>query len=218
MVYVGVDWSEQHHDVCVLDPQGLVLARARVPDGIAGMAQLHAELADHVENPDQVVVGIEIDRGLLVGSLCAVGYQVIAINPLSVDRYRDRHATSGAKSDAGDAKVLADIVRTDAHNHRPVAGDSDLAGEVKLLARAHHNLIWERQRLVNRLRNALREFYPQALKAFGTDLAGLDAVGVLRVAPTPSQGRQLSRFKIQKGGSRQTAQRRPALRTDSAGA
>lgn len=227
MVYVGVDWSEQHHDICVLDPQGQVLARARVPDGIAGMAQLHAEVADHVENPDQVMVGIEIDRGLLVGSLCAAGYQVIAINPLSVDRYRDRHATSGAKSDVGDAKVLADIVRTDAHNHRPVAGDSDLAEEVKLLARAHHNLIWERQRLVNRLRNALREFYPQALRAFGTDLAGIDAVGVLRVAPTPSQGRQLSRSKIQKAISaagrlrnvgRRSEQIQQALRSEQLGA
>jgi len=62
---------------------------------------------------------------------------VFAINPLSVDRYRDRHATSGAKSDPGDAKVLADLVRTDRHNHRPVAGDSELAESIKLIARTH---------------------------------------------------------------------------------
>lgn len=82
-----------------------------------------------------MIVGIEIDRGLLVGALVAAGYRVFAINPLSVDRYRDRHATSGAKSDPGDAKVLADLVRTDRHNHWPVAGDSELAESIKLIAR-----------------------------------------------------------------------------------
>ena len=80
-----------------------------------------------------VVVGIEIDRGLVVWSLLAAGYEVYAINPMASARYRDRHATSGAKSDPGDAKVLADLVRTDRHNHRPIAGDSDLAEGVKLL-------------------------------------------------------------------------------------
>jgi transposase len=198
LIFVGIDWSEQHHDICLIDQQGAMLAKRRVADGIQGVAELHGLIAYHAADPEQVTVGIETDRGLLVGSLCAAGYRVIAINPLSVDRYRDRHSTSGAKSDPGDAKVLADIVRTDAHNHRPVAGDSVLAEGVKLLSRAHHNLIWERQRHVNRLRNALREFYPQALEAFGTDLAGVDAVGVLGVAPTPELGRSLSRSKIQK--------------------
>ena len=68
------------------------------------------------------MVGIELDRGLLVSALVAAGYQVVAVNPLQASRYRKRHGTSGAKSDRGDAKVLADLVRTDRHNHRPVAG------------------------------------------------------------------------------------------------
>ena len=87
---------------------------------------------------------------MLVGALVAAGYEVFAINPLSVDRYRDRHSTSGAKSDPGAAKVLADIVRTDRHNHRQVAGDSELAEAVKLLARTHQNFVWQRQRHINR--------------------------------------------------------------------
>jgi hypothetical protein len=127
VIFVGIDWSERHHDICVLNADGDALARARVPDGIEGMAELHGLLASHAEEPEEVIVGIETDRGLLVSALVAAEYQVYAINPLSVDRYRDRHATSGAKSDPGDAKVLADIVRTDRHNHRPVAGDSELA-------------------------------------------------------------------------------------------
>jgi transposase len=196
VIFVGIDWSERHHDICMLDEQGTRLGGGRVPDGIEAIAELHAMLASHAEEPEEVVVGIETDRGLLVGALVAAGYRVYAINPLSVDRYRDRHATSGAKSDAGDAKVLADIVRTDLHNHRPVAGDSELAEEVKLLARAHQTFCWERQRHANRLRSALREFYPAALQAFGTELASSDAVAILTLAPTPELGRRLSRSKI----------------------
>lgn len=196
VVFVGIDWSERHHDVCVVDAGGEVLERGRVPDGVEGVAKLHEMFAEHADEPMDLVVGIETDRGLLVGALVGAGYQVFAINPLSVDRYRDRHRTSGAKSDPEDARVLADIVRTDRHNHRPVAGDSELSEGIKLLARTHQSFIWERQRQVNRLRNALREFYPTALEAFGTDLRSADAVAVLTLAPTPALGRRLSRSKI----------------------
>src|SRR5205814_1491959 len=176
--------------------RGIQLAKVRIPEGMEGVVRLHETIADHAEEPEEVIVGIEIDRGLLVGALVAAGYQVFAINPLSVDRYRDRHTTSGAKSDPGDAKVLADIVRTDRHNHREVAGDSELAEGIKLLARTHQSFCWERQRHVNRLRPALREFYPGALETFGTELASPDAIAVLTVAPTPELGRRLSRSKI----------------------
>jgi transposase len=197
LVFVGIDWSEKHHDVCIVNREGEILSKARIPEGIEGVAQLHALVAEHAEKPADAIVGIETDRGLLVGALVAAGHEVFAINPLSVDRYRDRHTTSGAKSDPGDAKLLADIVRTDRHNHRPVAGDSDLAAAIKLLARAHQSFIWERQRHVNRLRNALREFYPQALEAFGTAaLADRDAVALLSLAPTPEAGRRLSRSQV----------------------
>jgi len=207
VIFVGIDWSERHHDVCVVDEHGEVLASARVLEGIQGVVKLHEVIADHAEEPEEVIVGIEIDRGLLVGALVAAGYRVFAINPLSVDRYRDRHATSGAKSDPGDAKVLADLVRTDRHNHRPVAGDSELAESIKLIARTHQGFIWERQRHVNRLRSALREFYPQAVEAFGTELASADAIAVLKIAPTPELGRRLSRSKIA-AALRRTGRRR----------
>ena len=196
VIFVGIDWSEHHHDVCLVDERGTQLAKGRVPEGMQGVVRLHEMIADHAQEPEEVIVGIEIDRGLLVGALVAAGYRVFAINPMSVDRYRDRRATSGAKSDPGDAKVLADLVRTDRHNHRPVAGDSELAESIKLIARTHQSFVWERQRHVNRLRSALREFYPHALQAFGTELASADAIAVLGVAPTPELGRRLSRSKI----------------------
>ena len=139
--------------------------------------------------PARSSIGIETDRGLWVQALVAAGYQVYAINPLAVARYRDRHNVAGAKSDAGDAKVLADLVRTDRHNHRPIAGDSPDAEAIKVLARGHQNLIWARNRHTNQLRNALREYYPAALEAFA-DLADRDALAVLGRAPTPDAGRR----------------------------
>jgi transposase len=114
-----------------------MLAKKRVPDGLEGVRQVHEVIAEHADDPSQVVVGIETDRGLFVQALVAGGYQVYAINPFAVSRYRDRHTVSGAKSDPGDAKVLAELVRTDRQNHRLIAGDSELADAVKILARAH---------------------------------------------------------------------------------
>jgi transposase len=116
-----------------------------------------------------VVVGIETDRGLLVGALVAAGYQVVAVNPLAASRYRERHTISRAKSDRGDARMLADLVRTDRHYHRLAKGDSGLAEAVKVLARSHQQLVWTRQRQANMLRSALRAFYPAAVAAFGGD-------------------------------------------------
>lgn len=204
-VFLGVDWAEDHHDLCLLDQAGLVLATRRIPDGIEGVAILHALAAEHVEDPEQVVVGIETDHGLLASSLVAADYQVFAVNPMSVARYRDRHHSSRAKSDKSDAKLLADLVRTDRHNHRRATPDSELLEAIKVLARGHQNLIWARQRLTNQLRSALRDYYPGALAAFD-DLHHHDALAMLTKAPTPTQGRQLSTTQIKaalKQGGRQ---------------
>ncbi len=212
MIFVGDDWAEDHHDVAVVDEAGKVLARRRLPEGVAGLGGFHELVAAHADDPAQVVVGIETDRGLWVAALVAAGYQTYAVNPLSVARYRERHGTSGAKSDHGDAATLADMVRTDRHHHRTVAGDSDDAQALKVLARAHQRLIWDRQRQVNRCRSLLREFFPAALDAFGTDLAHPDALGVLGRAPTPSAGARLSVSAISAAVRRGGRQRNIAAR------
>src|SRR5271165_4684577 len=211
MIFVGDDWAEEHHDVFLMDEAGRRLGSRRLPEGLAGIGQLHELIAGHAEESDQVVIGIETDRGLWVGALVAAGYQVYAINPLAVARYRDRHHVSGAKSDASDAKLLADLVRTDRHNHRPVAGDSADAEAIKVLARAHQSLIWTRTRHTNVLRNALREYYPAALVAFD-DLAHGDALGVLDRAPSPAQGAHLPVSAIQSALKRGGRQRNIAAR------
>jgi transposase len=224
LIFVGNDWSEDHHDVEVQDEQGRRLARRRLPEGVAGVTALHDLLVAVVDDPEEVVVGIETDRGLWVAALVGAGYQVYAVNPKAVARYRERYGGgSGAKSDPGDAHVLADLVRTDRHNHRPVAGDSPQVEAVKVLARAQQRLVWARRRQINALRATLHEFYPAALAAFGEDLAHPDALAVLERAPTPHQGRALSVAAIaaalRRGGRRRyvdtTAQEiRVALRSE----
>jgi transposase len=199
VLFIGNDWAEAHHDIEIVDEDGRRLARRRLPEGVEGLAALHGLVADHLEEdaePEQVVIGIETDRGPWVGALIAAGYTVYAVNPLQVARYRERHGTSGAKSDPGDAHVLAELVRLDRAHHRPVAGDSAVAEHVKVLTRTHQSMIWARQRQGNALRSMLREFYPAALAAFGDELAGRDALAILAIAPSPEAGRRLSHAKI----------------------
>src|ERR1700682_3495026 len=211
MLFVGDDWAEDHHDVYLMNDTGERLASRRLPEGLAGIGRLHELIAEHAKDPAQVVIGIETDRGLWVDALTAADYQVFAVNPLAAARYRDRHHVSGAKSDASDAKLLADLVRTDRHNHRPIAGDSADAEAIKVLARAHQSLIWTRTRHTNALRSALREYYPAALEAF-EDLAHGDALGVLHRAPAPEQGAHLPLTAIQSALKRGGRQRNIAAR------
>jgi len=198
VLFAGDDWAEDHHDVELQDEAGRVLARARLPEGIAGITRLHAligQFAGPDTEPGEVAVGIETDRGLWVTALRAAGYVIYAINPRQVSRYRGRHGTSGAKSDKADAHTLADMVRTDAHQLRAVAGDSAEAEAVKVAARAHQTLTWDRTRQVQRLRAALREYFPVALDAF-EDLAAPDCLELLAKAPDPASAARLTRGQI----------------------
>ena len=213
-LYVGDDWAEDHHDVHLMDesgraPRRQAAARRRRGGHRAARTGRRARLRDRAKSS----IGIETDRGPWVSALVAAGYHVYAINPRSASRYRDRHHVGGAKSDAGDARLLADLVRTDRHNHREVAGDSDEAGAVRILARAHQQLIWDRVRQTNRLRNALREYFPGALEAF-PELAHGDAVGVLSSAPGPREAARLSisqiRSALRRGGRQRNIERRAA--------
>src|SRR5271166_850056 len=197
-LFVGDDWAEDHHDVELMDERGRVLARGRLPEGVAGIARLHEligqQLGEDGEDAE-VVIGIETDHGPWVGALVAAGYTVYGVNPLQASRYRERHGVSGAKSDRGDAHMLTDMVRTDSHQLRAVAGDSPDAGAVKVVARAHKTLIWERTRQVQRLRHQLREYFPAALEAFA-DLDAPDALELLGKAPDPAKAAKLTRAQI----------------------
>jgi transposase len=198
VLFVGDDWAEDHHDIEVQDEAGRVLARARLPEGIAGITRLHAligQFAGPDTEPGEVAVGIETDRGLWVMALRAAGYAVYAINPRQVARYRERHGTSGAKSDKADAHAMAGMVRADSRQLRPVAGDSAGAQAIKVAARAHQTLIWEQTRQVQRMRHQLREYFPAALAAF-EELDAPDALELLARAPDPARAARLTRAQV----------------------
>jgi len=197
-LFVGDDWSEAHHDVELMDATGQRLAKARLPEGVVGMARLHAMIGEQLgEDAEaaEVVIGIETDRGPWVVALVAAGYTVYGINPLQVARYRERHSVSGAKSDAADGHTLADMVRTDSHQLRPVAADTPQAEAVKVVTRAHKTLIWERTRHTQRLRHALRDYFPAAVEAF-EDLDAADTLELLARAPDPASASRLTIAQI----------------------
>jgi transposase len=198
VLFVGDDWSEEHHDVELQDETGRRLGKAKLEEGIAGIARLHAMIGEHLDTgagAGQVMVGIETDRGPWVQALLAAGYRVHAINPLQVARFRQTEHTSGGKSDAADAHTLADMVRTKRHTLRPVAGDSVQAEAIKVVTRTHKTLIWERTRHLLRLRHVLREFFPAALLAFD-DLGAPEALELLDKAPDPVSAARLSTRQI----------------------
>ena len=213
---VGDDWAQDHHDIEVMDEAGQVLAARRLPEGVAGIGQLHELIGAFVPAGEdvEVQVGIETGRGPWVTALLAAGYVVFAVNPLQASRYRGRRGVSGAKSDGGDAHMLADAVRTDAHQLRPAAGDSPAAEAVKVLARTHKTLIWERAAVVLRLRAQLREYFPAAVAAF-EDLDAPDALELLGKAPDPARAARLTRAQVsaalKRAGRRKIAERADAI-------
>jgi transposase len=200
LLFVGDDWAEDHHDVEIQDEAGRKLAARRLPEGAAGIARLHELIAAHLGadgDPGQVAVAIETDRGLWVQALAAAGYQVYGLNPRQVARFKERYNLSGAKSDAADAHALADMVRAERHQLRVVAGDTAGGQAVKVVARAHQTLIWERTRHTLRLRSALREFFPAALGAYADlGLTAADTLELLVRAPAPAAAAKLTATQI----------------------
>jgi transposase len=195
-MWCGIDWAENHHDVSVVDEEGRQLVRLRIDDSLAGFSELASMLAEQQVLCEQPIsVAIETSKGLLPAALRAAGVALVAINPLAVSRYRDRLSPSRSKSDAGDAFVLANILRTDPHNHRPLPVDSELAQAIQVLARAHQDAVWDRMQIANKLRSTLREYYPTFLAAFD-DLASRESRATLHLAPTPGEGQRIRRASL----------------------
>jgi transposase len=195
-VFCGIDWAEDHHDIALVDRDGGLLARLRVTDDAVGLARLLELLAGHGDSPeDPVPVAIETPRGLLVACLRATGRRIFPVNPMAVARYRDRHSAAGRKSDHGDAVVLANVLRTDMHAHRPLPADSELAQAVAVLARAQQDAVWDRVTAHNKLRSHLREYYPGFLTAFAAAKGGImrpEARAILAAASTPEAAARLT--------------------------
>ena len=199
-VFCGIDWAEDHHDIALVDRSGQLLARRRISDDAAGLTALLSLLAEHGDSPDDPVpVAIETPRGLLTACLRVTGRKVYPVNPMAVARYRDRHSVAGRKSDHGDAVVLANILRTDMHAHRPLSADSELAQAIAVLARAQQDAVWDRTAAHNKLRSHLREYFPGFLAAFTDARGGItrpEARAILAAAPTPAAAAKLTAAQL----------------------
>jgi transposase len=195
-VFCGIDWAEDHHDIALVHRDGQLLARRRISDDAAGLAVLLELLAGHGDSAeDPVPVAIETPRGLLTACLRATGRKIYPINPMAVARYRDRHSIAGRKSDHGDAVVLAGILRTDMHAHRPLPADSELAQAIAVLARAQQDAVWARTGAHNKLRSHLREYFPAFLAVFADARGGIMRPGarlILAAAATPAAAAKLT--------------------------
>ena len=199
-VYCGIDWAEAHHDLALVDENGLVLAKRRIGDDLTGFNELLRLLAEHGDcAEDQIPIAIETSRGLFVACLIATGRDVVEINPMAAARYRERTAVTRTKSDGADALMLANVLRTDRHAHRPLPNDTELVRAVAVLARAGQDAVWQRQQAANQLRSLLREYFPAALVAFQVKHIGLaspEARTVLAAASTPAAAAKLSKPRL----------------------
>jgi len=199
-LFCGIDWAEHHHDVALVDGEGTLLARRRITDDAAGFAALLELLGEHGDAPEhKTPVAIETGRGLLVAALRSTGRAVYVINPMAAARYRERWTVARSKSDATDALVLANVLRTDRAAHRALPADSELVCAIGVLARAGQDASWSIRQVSNQLRAVLREFFPAALTAFHRKHVGLhspEALTVLAAAPTPAAAAKLTRRRL----------------------
>ena len=179
-VFVGLDWATQAHAVCVIDAAGTLLDRFDVPHDREGLAELMRRLSRWGA---RVRIAIERPSGLIVDALVEAGHQVFPIHPNAVKASRPRYRSHGAKSDASDAYLLADLLRTDGRRFRPLTPQSDEIKALRALVRGRDDLVAQRLALANQLRALLEGFWPGAAAVF----AAIDSpIALAFVARYPS--------------------------------
>ncbi len=195
MHYVGIDWADEKHDIYIANDSGKELACFEISNDRKGMLKLLAKAQKLSKDTSSVFFAMEKSSGPLAEFILDYNYAFYSINPKVVDRYRDRHRVSGAKTDPIDAMVLAHILRTDRHQFRPLLPDSELARKIKLLTRDRDNLVKAKTRILNKLRANLKEYFPAAARAFKS-LDKPEVIKFLRKYPTHEQTAQLGREEI----------------------
>jgi transposase len=183
--FAGLDWASREHAVCVLDARGAVRDRFDVTHDAAGLRELVARLRRSASTPLQLPVAIERPSGLVVDALIEAGFIVVPIHPNVVKATRPRYRSHGAKSDASDAYLLADLLRTDGARFRPLQPQSDLIRALRALVRGRDDLVATRVHLANQLRSLLDSFWPGAAAMFA-DIDSPIALAFVQRYPTPA--------------------------------
>jgi len=196
--FVGFDWASEKHRACLLDRHGGVIGERDAPHGGAGLTELCDWLVDSAgAEAGAIAVAIEMPHGPVVEMLMERGFQLFAINPKQLDRFRDRFTVAGAKDDSRDARVLGASLRTDRHAFRRLAVDDPVIIELREWSRMADDLQQERTRLANRVREQLWRYYPQALQ-LTDDLAADWFLALWHQAPTPAKAAKLRKTTIER--------------------
>lgn len=197
MFNIGIDWASDHHDIAIVDDSGHKVSAFRIPHTRQGLDTLRdklRELSISTGDKDKIIIGIETSRLLLVDFLLNEGYEIYAINPKAIDRYRDRYTSSQAKSDTFDAEVIAHALRTDRDRFRSLKPDSDLLRELRILVRDCRRFIRTKTLFLNQLRACLRDYYPVALELFSE----FDSSAALEFLKSYPQATRVPAKKIEK--------------------
>jgi len=184
--FAGLDWASQTHAVCVIDAHGSVCERFEVAHDATGLADLCRRLR-HWHSP---AIAIERPSGMVVDTLVESGFTVVPIHPNAVKATRPRYRSHGAKSDASDAYLLADLLRTDGHRFKPLAAQSDEIRALRALVRGRDDLVATRVQLANQLRSLLESFWPGASAVFA-DIDTPIALAFIERYPTPETASRL---------------------------
>lgn len=194
MFYTGIDWAIDHHDIAILNDTGEKISAFRIEQSSDGFYALRDRLRSLGVPKQDILIGIETSRLLLVDFLLNEGYPVIPINPKAIDRYRDRYTSSHAKSDSFDAEIIANALRTDRDRFHPLVPDSNLLRELRILVRDQKRLIHIQTRFFNQMKACLRDYYPIALELF-TDPYSPIALDFFKHYPEPTI---LSKKKVER--------------------
>lgn len=190
-VFIGIDWSEAHHDVCILQANGSQLAAFRVPHTADGFATLAQQIDKLGLPPEENLVAVETAHHLLTDFLLERKYTVYVLAPTVVQGSRSRFGSSGARDDQLDALLLADIVRTDRSRCTPWQPNSPLVRQMQLQLGFIDDLTNTITRYTNRLRAHLVRYYPQALRIFSSLTRQITLNFLIRY-PTPQVARALT--------------------------
>jgi len=194
LVFAGIDYGSDFHQVCLIDTEGKKLAEFRFEHSAIGIGKLVKALLQHGE-PSRCAVALELTHGPVVETLLERGFHVFAVNPKQLDRFRDRHTVAGSKDDRLDAFVCADSLRTDHHHFRQLQLDDPLVIRLRELGRIDSALSKDLRRLTNQLRAQLHRFFPQLLELCpAADEPWLWAL--LLKAPTPHKARRLKKNQL----------------------
>lgn len=194
MFYLGIDWSDKHHDFCVLGDDGSKLESFRIAHNPEGFERAHERISRHA-SPEQVRVAIETKDSLLVDFLLELGYTLYFLNPKQTDRFRDRHRMSRSKSDSFDAYVLADALRTDLPLFNALSPLDEPTLRLRVLTRTREGLVNRKVAVQNEITTYLKRYFPVALQLFG-GIDNLEAIGFLLQYPSHEQARSVSQTRI----------------------